>query len=155
MNAYLVTAAAKFGHDVAGKKLGVAAGHIDVDIAHAQQAVQNFLKPGHELHFIEQKIIRPVAAHGIRDIAEAYLGVAQLLVLDAVQSNLDNMILRNAAFKQIPLEYGEQQIGFSAAPYAGDDLDHAVVPALDQLVQICLSSDLHAITPIFCAIHVF
>ena len=65
------------------------------------------------------------------------------------------MILRNAAFKQIPLEYGEQQIGFSAAPYAGDDLDHAVVPALDQLVQICLSSDLHAITPIFCAIHVF
>ena len=127
MNAYLVTAAAKFGHDVAGKKLGVAAGHINVDIAHAQQAVQNFLKPGHELHFIEQKIIRPVAAHGIRDIAEAYLGVAQLLVLDAVQRNFDNMILRNAA----------------------------VVPALDQLVQICLSPDLHAITPIFCAMHVF
>ena len=101
------------------------------------------------------QMARPVAAHGIRDIAEAYLGVAQLLVLDAVQSDLDNMILRNAAFKQISLEYGEQQIGFSAAPYAGDDLDHAVVPALDQLVQICLSPDLHAITPIFCAMHVF
>ena len=155
MNTYLIAAAAKFGHDVAGKKLRIAAGHVDVDIAHAQQAVQDFLEPGHELHFVEQQIILSVAAHGVLDVAEARLGVAQLLVLDAVQRDFDNMVCRNAAFKQIPLENGEQQIGFSAAPYAGDDLDHAVVPALDQLVQICLSPDLHVTTPKFCAVHVF
>ena len=40
----LITSATEFGHNVAGQELGITSGDIHINIAHAEQAVQHFLK---------------------------------------------------------------------------------------------------------------
>ena len=72
----LITSATEFGHNVAGQELGITSGDIHINIAHAEQAVQHFLKSWHELHFIQKEIILPVVFHGILDVLEAYLGIS-------------------------------------------------------------------------------
>ena len=47
-----------------------------INVAHAEQAIQHFLKSWHELHFIQKEIILPVVFHGILDVLEAYLGIS-------------------------------------------------------------------------------
>ena len=119
MNTYLIAAAAKFSRDVAGKKLR-APPVSETSILLMRRAVQDFLELGHELHFVEQQII-PSKSPRMASLMlrEARLGVAQLPVLDA-QRAISIIWSAERRHKQIRLENGEQQIGFSAAPYAGD-----------------------------------
>ena len=63
-----------YGHIEA--ELGITSSDIHINIAHAEQAVQHFLKSWHELHFIQKEIILPVVFHGILDVLEAYLGIS-------------------------------------------------------------------------------
>lgn len=52
INSDFISPAPKLCYNVTGQKSGIAAGHIDVNIAYAKQAVQYLFKSGHKLYFI-------------------------------------------------------------------------------------------------------
>ena len=72
----LITSATELGHNVAGQELRVTSGNIHINIAHAKQAIQHFLKSWHELYFIQKEIILPIVFHSIFDVLEAHLGIS-------------------------------------------------------------------------------
>ena len=54
------------------------------------------------------------------------------------------MVFRDSRLDEMADEQVEHQIGFSAAPYARDNLDHPVALADDEVVQILVTPNLYA-----------
>ena len=54
------------------------------------------------------------------------------------------MVLRDTVLRQVASEKMEKEIGFSAAPYPGDDLNQPVVSSVRQLAQMLISFDVHS-----------
>lgn len=53
----LITAAAKFGYNILGKKSGVASGNVQVNVFHSGQAVQDRFKLCQKLNFVQKDVI--------------------------------------------------------------------------------------------------
>ena len=101
----LVSSSAKLRHDVRGQQFGVAACHIDVDISHAQQAVEHTIEarglvPAQllvgdcVLHLVEHDVVsrRLIRYLGLQ-VAVKHTRVAQAPVRLLVQCNLYDMIV--------------------------------------------------------------
>ena len=156
-DADLVAAAAELGHHVGGQHLRVAARHVHVHVAHAQQPVEHPVQTGRllaahllvrdrVLHLVQQHVVRFLA---IRDTGSHIVvqgeRVAVALVHQIVQRDLDDVVVVHALRAQMVLEQVEQEIGLAAAPRARDDLDHTVAFARDEIVQVLIPGDAHRI----------
>ncbi len=59
------------------RELGIASGDIHINVAHAEQAVQHFLKSWHELHFIQKQIVlMPSSFMASLMYLKAHLGIS-------------------------------------------------------------------------------
>ncbi len=105
------------------------------------RAVEHLLKAVDQLHLVQKDVellgIVDLSAH----IFAQRLAVQQIFVLLVIQRDAEDTLRGDALREKILVEEMEQQIRLAAAPDPGDDLDGAVFPALDQLVQIKVSFD--------------
>ena len=76
---------------------------------------------------------RIVFDEGKKVVVECGRIVMIFLILDAVEFNLDDVVVRDAVFAQGCAEERIEQIGFSTAADASDDFDEPVSLARDEL----------------------
>ena len=111
----------KLRHDVAREKLRVAPRHVHVDVAHVQEPVEHAVEPG----------------RGVRGL--------KLLTRDGVPGLVEEDIVLLAPVRdlraQVVVEEVEEQVRLPAAADARDELDHAVVHAVDKPVEIPVPPD--------------
>ena len=70
-------------------------------------------------------------------------GVAEGCVLLDVKRDLDDVLVVDALRTQIVAEEVEEQVRLPSAADARDHLDHAVVHAVDEPVEVSVPLDLH------------
>ena len=138
------------------EELRVAPRHVHVDIAHAQEPVEHAVEPGQGIRVLEL-----LARDGILDLVEKDIvllaptrdfraqvrgqrgGVAERGVLLDVERDLDNVLVIDALRAQVVAEEVEEQIRLPAATDARDHLNHTVVHAVDEPVEISVPPDFH------------
>ena len=155
----LVAASAELGQDIRGEHLGVAAGHVDVHIAQAHQAIQHAIEPNgivaifhfllgdSVLYFINEEIIEAASVcnpgtHKRRQIVR----IAQFGTLVIIQGNLNDVVVIDTFPAKVIQINLEEKIAFPAAPQTADDLDETVLATLDELLQVVFSLDFHHIS---------
>ena len=138
-----ISASTKFRQDIRGKESGIAASHIGIDIALVEQRVQDGLELTKILYFVQEDIVVPVICHLLVQIRNESIWIPELLVFQAVEFHDKDMVRRDTRAEQMRPKELQQQIRLPAAPDASDDFDQAVVHAMDELVQIDVTFDLH------------
>ena len=81
-----------------------------------------------------------------------------MFVDDVIQLYSDNVALGDPFREKMVSEELEQEVGLSASPDAGDDLDRTIPFALDESIEIPVTSNLHVPTPvikIYCKMQFF
>ena len=155
-HADLVPTPPELRHDVMREELRVAPRHVHVDVAHAQKSVEHAVEPGRDVRALEL-----LARNGILDLVEKDIvllapvrdlraqmggqrvGVAESGVLLDIERDLDDVPVVDALRAQVVAEEVEEQIRLPAAADTRNHLDHAVVHAVDEPVEISVPPDFH------------
>lgn len=152
----IVASPPKLGHDVSGEKFGVAAGHIHIDIAEAQETVEDpieadgtvtvahlFPRDG-ILGFIEQHIVLLVLINDpTPDVGGELLGVAKLLMSIVIEGDLDDVLCLYSISDEIITVDLEEEEAFARPPQAGQNFDQIIESPLNELLQIGIPRNQH------------
>ena len=156
-HAHLVPAPPELGHHVVREELRVAPRHVHVDVAHAQKPVEHAVEPERNvralellprdgvLDLVEKDVVLLVPVCDLRtQVSGQRIGIAESGVLLDVERDLDDVLVIDALLTQVVAEEVEEQIRLPAATDACDHLNHTVVHAVDEAVEISVPPDFHA-----------
>ena len=121
---------------------------IDLRVADMEQAVEDIFELGHILHLVQKDEISPRIGDPGLHIGQHRVRIAQSRIGPVIQRHLNDVRFIDADRCKVFAEQLEQQIGFAAPAYAGNDLDHAVADPPLEFLQINVACYSHSSIPV-------
>ena len=165
-NLYHMPSASELRCDIGGEQPGIGACHINIDILGGSQTVQNTIEVHKHplavvrvdsgkvnpfrkslaavLNLVNEHIVHlPVVSKLGANVAVKFDWIDKIGGYGMFKVDFNDVVGRHSVFQKMGLEYVEQKIAFATTPYAGKNLDEAVVLSLDDAIQEVIPLDRH------------
>ena len=101
---YFVPSSSKLREDVFGQKSSVASRYVYIDIFQANETIQHRFKFIQQLNFVQQDVIHSLIFEILFQIRVQNVRIAETLVWEGIECNLNDVILGNPFRKQMVFE---------------------------------------------------